>query len=115
MNLTGLGKNPKGLSFKNYTKLDNKNPDENFLDMETIAKYLSQEYIEYKRDFNLLSLSKRFDTNKCSKERFMELSKDPRTKSTLFYKRTVDEPRAALHAEIEGIIDNVENVLMYPD
>ncbi len=54
--------------------------------METLSK----EYRDYQRP----CLWKRFDTTKLSKERFIELAKDPRA----FGKTTVDEARAAKKA-----------------
>lgn len=59
--------------------------------METMSRQLSKEYRESQKDLNSPPLSKRFDTNKCSKERFMELAKDTKAKEMVFHKTTVDE------------------------
>ena len=90
------------------------NPDQNpggvSSSMETMSKCLSQEYKEYQQNFNSLPLSKRFDTKKYDEKKFKELAKDPKVKKEVFHKTTVDEARTAIHAEIEGLVDNVQRI-----
>lgn len=80
------------------------------MNMKTLGRKLSQEYKDYQKDFNSPPLSKRFDCVKFSQERFQELAKDPRAKSTVFHKTTVDEARSALQAEMMGLIEGVERI-----
>jgi hypothetical protein len=68
------------------------------INMERMGRQLSQEYSEYQLNFNSPPLSKRFDTTKFSQVRFRELAKDPKARSTVFHKTTVDEVRSALQA-----------------
>jgi hypothetical protein len=69
-----------------------------------MSKRLSQEYKEYQQEFNSPPLSKRFDT------KFKELAKDPKATKEVFHKKTVDEARTAIHAEIEGLVDNPQRL-----
>ena len=78
--------------------------------METLSQTLSQEYTEYQQKFNSPPVSKRFDTKNYDQEKFKELSKDPNAKKTVFHKTTVDEARSALHAEMEGHIENPQRL-----
>lgn len=55
-------------------------------------------------------MSKRFDTLQFSQERFLKLAKDPNARAEVYHKTTVDEARAALQAEMEGFIENVERI-----
>lgn len=106
----------KPLSCRNNVKLkkDQFNPSQNpggaSSSMETTSKRLSQEYREYQQRFNSPPLSKRFDTKKYDLERFKELAKDVKAKKEVFHKTTVDEARTAIHAKIEGIVDNVQRI-----
>ena len=112
VNPMGLGNIPRGPSFKNYAKLDNKNPggNGNSPSMEKMCRTLSKEYRDYQRDFNSPLLWKRFDTTKFSKEKFMELAQDPKANKLVFLKTTVDEARAAIQLEMKGIIKNVSRI-----
>ena len=78
--------------------------------METMSKRLSQEYTEYQQKFNSPPVSKRFDTTNYDQEKFKELAKDPRANKEAFHKTTVDEARAALQLEMEGIVDNPQRI-----
>lgn len=80
------------------------------MNMETLGRQLSQEYREYQKEFNSPTLSKRFDTLKFTQERFLKLAKDPSARTKVYHKTTVDEARAALQAEIMGLIENVERI-----
>lgn len=78
--------------------------------MERLSQTLSQEYTEYQQKFNSPPVSKRFDTKNYDQEKFKELSKDPNAKQTVFQKTTVDEARSALHAKMEGHIENPQRL-----
>ena len=78
--------------------------------MEELSQTLSQEYSNYQQDFNSPPLSERFDTTNYDQEKFLELGADPNAKKTVFHKTTVDEARSALHAEIEGHIENPQRL-----
>lgn len=58
--------------------------------METLGRQLSQEYREYQEKFNSPTLSKRFDTLKFSQVRFQELARDPKARTKVYHKKTVD-------------------------
>ena len=74
--------------------------------METLSRRLSPEYTDYQQKFNSPPLSERFDTDNFDKELFRELAKDPKAKIEVFHKKTTDEARTAIHAEMEGIVEN---------
>jgi hypothetical protein len=78
--------------------------------MEELSQTLSQEYSNYQQDFNSPPLSERFDTTNYDQEKFLELGADPNAKKTVFHKTTVDEARSALHAEMEGHIENPQRL-----
>ena len=78
--------------------------------METLSQTLSQEYSNYQQDFNSPPLSKRFDTTDYDQAKFIELAKDPNAKQTVFPKKTCDESRSALHAEMEGYVENPQRL-----
>ena len=80
------------------------------MNMETLGRQLSQEYKDYQKDFNSPALSKRFDTIKFSQVRFQELARDPNARTKVYHKKTVDEARSALQAEIMGIVEGVERI-----
>lgn len=80
------------------------------VNMETLGRQLSQEYKDYQQKFNSPTLSKRFDTLKFSKVRFEQLARDPNARTKVYHKKTVDEARSALQAEIMGIIEDVERI-----
>ena len=61
-------------------------------------------------DGRISILSKRFDTLKFSKVRFEQLARDPNARTKVYHKKTVDEARSALQAEIMGIIEDVERI-----
>jgi hypothetical protein len=88
----------------------NQNPGRSSSSMETMSKRLSQEYKEYQQKFNSPPLSQRFDTKQYDQERFKELAKDPKANKEVFHKTTVDEARTAIHAEIEGLVDNAQRI-----
>lgn len=106
----------KPLSCRNNVKINqeqfygNQNPGGSSSSMETMSKRLSQEYTEYQQKFNSPPVSKRFDTKNYDQEKFQELSKDPRANKEVFHKTTVDEARTAIHAEIEGLVDNPQRI-----
>ena len=75
-----------------------------------MSKRLSQEYTEYQQKFNSPPVSKRFDTKNYDQEKFKELSNNPRANKEVFHKMTVDEARIAIHAEIEGLVDNAQRI-----
>ncbi len=78
--------------------------------MEELSQTLSQEYSNYQQDFNSPPLSERFDTTNYDQEKFLELGADPNAKKTVFHKTTVDEARSALHAEMEGYVENPQRL-----
>ena len=78
--------------------------------MEELSQTLSQEYSNYQQDFNSPPLSERFDTTNYDQAKFLELGVDPNAKKTVFHKTTVDEARSALHAEMEGHIENPQRL-----
>ncbi len=78
--------------------------------MEELSQTLSQEYSNYQQDFNSPPLSERFDTTNYDQEKFLELGVDLNAKKTVFHKTTVDEARSALHAEMEGHIENPQRL-----
>lgn len=80
------------------------------VNMETLGRQLSPEYVEYQQKFNSPTLSKRFDTLKFSQVRFKELARDPNARTTVYHKTTVDEARSALQSEIIGIVEGVERI-----
>jgi len=80
------------------------------INMETFGRQLSQEYNDYQKDFNSPPLSNRFDTIKFSQQRFRELAKDPNARTEVYHKKTVDEARSALHAEMLGIVNEVKRI-----
>lgn len=80
------------------------------VNMETLGRQLSPEYVEYQQKFNSPTLSKRFDTLKFSKVRFKELARDPNARTIVYHKTTVDEARSALQSEIIGIVEGVERI-----
>jgi hypothetical protein len=88
----------------------NQNPGGASSSMETMSKRLSQEYREYQQQFNSPPLYQRFDTKKYDEKKFKELAKYPKAKKEVFHKTTVDEARTAIHAEIEGIVDNAQRI-----
>jgi len=106
----------KPLSCRNNAKINqekfngNQNPgrSSSSSSMETMSKRLSQEYTEYQQKFN--SPPVRFDTKGYDQEKFKELAKDPKANKEVFHKRTVDEARTAIHAEIEGLVDNPQRM-----
>lgn len=106
----------KPFSCRNNLKINqeqfdgNQNPGGSSSSMETMSKRLSPEYTEYQQKFNSPSVSKRFDTKNYDQEKFKELAKDPKAKKEVFHKRTVDEARTAIHAEIEGLVDNPQRI-----
>jgi hypothetical protein len=78
--------------------------------MDTLGRRLSQEYKEYQQKFNSPPLSKRFDTTNYNQVRFQLLSQDPRAKVVVYHKKTVDEARSAIHAEILGLVNGVNRI-----
>jgi hypothetical protein len=78
--------------------------------MEDLSQTLSQEYSNYQQEFNSPHLSESFNTKNYDQEKFLELGADPNGKETLFHKTTVDEARSALHAEMEGDIENLQRL-----
>ena len=78
--------------------------------METMSRRLSQEYKDYQQKFNSPPLSQRFDTKQYDQERFKGLAKDPKANQEVFHKTTVDETRTAIHAEMEGIVENPRRI-----
>jgi hypothetical protein len=103
--------NNKPLSSRSNVKLNqNQKPGEPSLSMEELAKRLSPEYEDYQLEFNFPAVSERFDTKNYDPVRFKELAKDPKAKKVVFPKTAVDEARTAIHAEIEGIMENAERI-----
>ena len=80
------------------------------LNMEELSRQLSPEYLTYQQTLNSPPVSDRFDTIDFSHTRFKKLAQDPKAKTLLYHKTSVDEARSALHAEMKGIIDNVERI-----
>lgn len=80
------------------------------VNMETLGRQLSQEYREYQQKFNSPTLSKRFNTLKFSQVKFKELAKDSNARTIMYHKKTVDEARSVLQAEIMGIVEDVERI-----
>lgn len=78
--------------------------------MEALSRRLSPEYKDYQQKFNSPPLSERFDTKQYKEERFKELAKDPKAKIEVFHKKTTDEARTAIHAEMEDIIENPRRI-----
>ena len=78
--------------------------------METLSQTLSQEYRDYQQEFNSPPLSERFDPMDYDEAKFLELAKDPNAKRTVFHKTTFDEARSALHAEMEGYVENPQRL-----
>lgn len=78
--------------------------------MDTLGRRLNQEYKEYQQKFNSPPLSKRFDTTNYNQVRFQLLSQDPRAKVVVYHKKTVDEARSAIHAEILGLVNGVNRI-----
>lgn len=78
--------------------------------MDTLCRRLSQEYKEYQQVYNSPPLSKRFDTTNYDPVRFQLLSQDPHAKVEVYHKKTVDEARSAIQAEIEGIIKDAQRI-----
>ena len=78
--------------------------------MDTLGRQLSQEYNEYQQVYNEPPLSKRFDTTNYDPVRFQLLSQDPNAKRKVYHKKTVDETRSAIQAEIEGVIKDAQRI-----
>ena len=78
--------------------------------MDTLGRRLSQEYKEYQQVYNEPPLSKRFDTTNYDPVRFQLLSQDPHAKKEVYHKKTVDETRSAIHAEILGLVNGVKRI-----
>lgn len=78
--------------------------------MDTLGRRLSQEYKEYQQVYNSPPLSKRFDTTNYDPVRFQLLSQDPHAKVEVYHKKTVDEARSAVQAEILGFINGVNRL-----
>jgi hypothetical protein len=83
------------------------------VNMDTLGRRLSQEYKEYQDQYNSPPISDRFDTKDYDSARFMQLSQDPHAKVEVYHKKTVDEARSAIQAEILGFINGV-NILPKP-
>ena len=90
--------------------IQNQNPGGASSSLETISRRLSPEYKDYQQKFNSPPLSQRFDTKNYDPERFKELAKDSKATIEVFHKTTVDEARTAIHAEIEGLVDNAQPI-----
>lgn len=80
------------------------------LNMEALSRQLSPEYLTYQQTSNSPPVSDRFDTINFSHTRFKKLAQDPKAKTVVYHKTSVDEARSALHAEMKGIIENVERI-----
>jgi hypothetical protein len=74
--------------------------------LDTMANLLSPEYLKYQNNEVPPFLRKRFNTNKCSYERFVELARDPRYSTPTFTRVSIEEALIALQAEMEGLIIN---------
>ena len=72
------------------------------ISMDTIANSLSSDYFDYQTQYYSYSLSKRFDTNKCSVKKFKELARDPRSNYEKYDRVSIDEARAIVQAELEN-------------
>ena len=105
--------NNKPLSCQNNAKINqeqfSKNQNKSSSSMEKRSKHLSEEYRKYQQKFNYPPL-KTFDTKNCDEKKFEKLAKDPKANKDIFHKTTLDETRAALHSEMEGIVDNSERI-----
>ena len=80
------------------------------VNMDTLSRRLSQEYNEYQEQYNSPPLSKRFDTTNYDPGRFRVLSQDPNAKVQAYHKKTVDETRSAIQAEIFGFVNGVNRL-----
>ena len=80
------------------------------LNMEELSRQLSPEYLTYQQTLNSPPVSDQFDTINFSHTRFKKLAQDPKARTVVYHKTSVDEARSALHAEMKGIIDNVERI-----
>lgn len=80
------------------------------LNMDTLGRRLSQEDKEYQQVYNSPPLSKGFDTTNYDPVRFQLLSQDPHAKVEVYHKKTVDEARSAVQAEILGFINGVNRL-----
>jgi hypothetical protein len=74
----------------------------NYPSIEKISLELSTDYAEFQEDFYSPSLGKRFNTDRCSPEKFKRLARNPQTQK---YNRTsIDEARAVVQAEMENLV-----------
>ena len=80
------------------------------INMDTLGRRLSHEYNDYQQKFNSPPVSKRFDTTDYDPVRFQLLSQDPRAKREAYHKKTVDEARSAIHAEILGLVNGGKRI-----
>ena len=83
----------------NFGQNLNQNPS-----IETMASGLSPKYVEFQDKYDLQLLPKRFETTKCSIEKFKNLARDPRTDAVTYNRVSIDEARAAVQAELNDLI-----------
>lgn len=95
-------------SSKNYSPRGGLTPIT--INMDTLGRHLSQEYKEYHDQSNSPPISDRFDTKDYDSARFMQLSQDPHAKVEVYHKKTVDEARSAIQAEILEFINGVNRL-----
>lgn len=70
---------------------------------EEMANAFCPEYTKFQKDHQTQNL-KRFNTRKCSQEKFLALATDPR--SNEINRGSIDETRAVLQAESQGLISS---------
>ena len=80
------------------------------LNMEELSRQLSPEYLTYQQTLNSSPVSDRFDTIHFSHTRFKKLAQDPKARTVVYHKTSVDEARSVLNAEMKGILYNVERI-----
>lgn len=78
--------------------------------MESLSRQLSTEYLAYQQTLNSPPVSDRFNTTNFDHTRFNKLAQDPKAKMVVYHKTSVDEARSALHAEMKGIVENVQRI-----
>ena len=66
------------------------------------SRSLSQEYLKFQEDHNTKALPKRFNTRRCSQEKFVELATE--SSSGRITRGSIEEARAILQAKSKGII-----------
>lgn len=72
--------------------------------MDTMANSLSPEYSEFQSKYYPESSPKRFDTNKCSAEKFEKLARDTSANDVKYDRVSIDEARAVVQAEVQNVV-----------